>query len=136
MDFIQTIRIPELDPRAVIIFLCFVMAMIVILVTRTVVYSRKKKKYMTAFMESYEEHEDVIAALEAARESFRNRGAEAAAIRQAIYYLHHSIFMDYQTAFEIIEERFTGRKVRDMHDNVLAKEKSKMSRMLLLTTKN
>lgn len=138
MDFIQTmdLKLPEIDYRAVILFLCLIFTMAVILIVRLVIYGRKKKKYMAVFMESYEEHDDVTTALEAARQAFRKKGPEDAVIRQAVYYLHHSIFMDYQTAFEIIEEYFTGRKVRDMHDSVLAKEKKKMSRLLLLTVKN
>lgn len=126
LDYMPGILIPVL----------FVFLLLLGLIIQRIRKSKKQKKYLESFQRAYERKESVASALEEVRSCFKERSKEAQVIRQAVFYLNHSIFMDYETAFDIIEERFKGKKIRNLHDQILEKEKAKKSGMLLLTVKN
>lgn len=119
---------------AAVILLALLLCLV--LLVRGILKRKKQKKYLDRFTEAYDAGAEVIEALEQAGSEFKAQSREAEVIRQALFYLRHSIFMDYETAFSIIEDRFKGNKIRTLHDQVIEKEKEKKSGMLLLTAKN
>lgn len=124
--------------NGVIIAVCVVIVFFCLLIWICSVLGRKRKskRYLETFQKEYENDGNVSLALEAAFAEFRKKSREAEAIRQALFYLDHSIFRDYETAFDIIEEEIKGRKVKDYHTDVIEKEKVKKSRVLLLVKKD
>lgn len=128
----------DLPGNGMIISVCVVIVFFCLLLW---IYSllgrkRKSKRYLETFQRVYENEGNVPQALETASDEFRKKSREAKAIRQALFYLDHSIFRDYETAFDIIEEEIKGRKVKDYHTDVIEKEKVKKSRVLLLVKKD
>lgn len=128
----------DLSGNGVIIAGCVVIVFFCLLLWICSVLGRKRKskRYLDTFQRVYENEGNVPQALESASEEFRKKSREAEAIRQALFYLDHSIFRDYETAFDIVEEQIKGRKVKDYHTDVIEKEKAKKSRVLLLVKKD
>lgn len=128
----------DLPENGVIIAICMVVVILCLLLWMCSFLGRKRKskRYLDAFQKEYENEGNVSLALESASNEFRKKSREAEAIRQALFYLDHSIFRDYETAFDIVEEQIKGRKVKDYHTDVIEKEKVKKSRVLLLVKKD
>lgn len=128
----------DLSGNGVIIAICVVIVFFCLLLWICSVLGRKRKskRYLETFQKVYENEGNVSKALESASDEFRKKSREAEAIRQALFYLDHSIFRDYETAFDIVEEQIKGRKVKEYHTDVIEKEKAKKSRVLLLVKKD
>lgn len=128
----------DLPENGVIIAVCVVIVFFCLLLWICSILGRKRKskRYLETFQRVYENERNVPQALETASDEFRKKSREAKVIRQALFYLDHSIFRDYETAFDIIEEEIKGRKVKDYHTDVIEKEKVKKSRVLLLVKKD
>lgn len=108
-----------------------ILVMIGIIFSRFFWQKRKDRKYLDA-LDTYE-NQGVFHALSTAREQFSATSLEYMALDKGMYYLQHSILMDYQTCFRIIENIFHSKPVKQKHKEILAKEKEKCQ---LLLTKN
>ena len=111
------------------------LAAILFIIILAVIASRKKRarRYVRALSEYYRIHGNVREALKLSAGAFRKRSDAAAAVREAAYHCRHSILRDYRTAFCIVEETIRGKKVRELHKDILEEETAKKNSILLLT---
>ena len=123
----RTIRILLL---AVIIFFLIILCVVVIDYIRK---TKKNRMYVQLFEETYKNN-SVIDTLLKIIEVYKIRSVENLVLRKAINYLQKSCLKDYQTAFAIIEDVFSGKKVKELHNTIIENEKGKL--VLLLEKKN
>lgn len=110
-----------------------VVTIIIILFIFKILSRPHAKKYIRVFSETYEEKGNVLYSLQQAENAYK-RGKVRTAIHSAILHLtRRSILRDYRTAFRIIENTLSGKKVRNLHEEVLEEETRKKSSMLLLS---
>lgn len=90
---------------------------------------KKKKKYLDALNDYYSTL-GVYQSLTAARAEFPQSSLEFLAIDRGLYYLDHSILMDYKTCFKIIENIFASKEIKQKHQEILEQEKAKCALLL------
>lgn len=112
-----------------------ILLLMVLFILKFIINSKSVQRYLDAFSSTYKKEGNVMAALENSLAAFKTKSREAQAIRKSIFYINHSILHDYQTAFSMIEKVIKGKKVKQLHAEVLKQEKEKKNTMLLLTTK-
>lgn len=122
----QTYLLPAICLLVLLILLLFILSFIG--------QEKKGKKYVEAFSSSYEKDKNVMVALENAKGVFKPKSKEAKVIKKGIFYISHSILHDYRTAFSIIEKKIKGKRVKQLHNDVVEQERNKKNSILLLTT--
>lgn len=102
-------------------------AVMAVLLTLFSVMKRKarNKKYCELVTAGYAE-KGVLNALILTRDTFSKRSAEYIILDKAVFYLTMSCLRDYQSAFAMIEDIFSGKDVENLHDRILNTEKNKM----------
>ena len=115
--------------------ICLLVILILLLfILSFIAHEKKGKKYVEAFSSSYDKDENVKAALENAMAAFKPKSKEAQVIKKGIFYISHSILHDYRTAFSMIEKKIKGKRVKQLHNEVIEQERNKKNSILLLTT--
>lgn len=115
--------------------ICLLVLLILILfILSFIEHGKKGKKYVEAFSSSYEKDKNVMTALENSMAAFKPKSKEAQAIKKGIFYISHSILHDYPTAFSMIEKKIKGKRVKQLHKEVVEQERNKKNSILLLTT--
>lgn len=114
---------------AVIVFMTF---MVVKTLLEIKARTKRDSTYVQLFENAYKENSicDTLCKL---KEVYKDGSAEKLVLEKSINYLNHSCLKDYQTAFAMIEDVYTGKKVECFHDKVLKSEKDKA--VLLLEKK-
>ncbi len=81
------------------------------------------KKYIENFRMFYDENKNVKATLESLKTLYKPKSDEIKLINKALFYLNHSILMDYKTALSYIEKKYDSKEVKEFHKSILSEQK-------------
>lgn len=102
------------------------MVVIGIIVISEMNSEKKRNKIYYEALEEIHDKKTVVESLEAIARLFKPKSIEYAVINKALFYLNHSIMMDYETAFNIVEKVFDTPEIAQLHNQILANEENKI----------
>lgn len=102
-------------------------AAVVTFIIMTIVGKRMNKKHEQQYISVMsKKNPSVVDGLKQARNLYRRKSQEWTAIDKAIFYLTHSMFKDYYTAFFTIEKVFKSQETKELHEKIILSEQTRM----------
>lgn len=138
MEFLNRLSryIDELPIWVVPAVYIVLISVLIVIVVYLVLKLRQAQKYVSLLRGYYDEFGDVVNALNLVADDFNNKGRVASVVKDALYYIEHSIRHDYASAFALIESAVQGKKVKETHDEIIRSETEKKRAILLLPLKS
>ena len=131
MELVRELSITESMSFKLIAIGCIMVALYVVLsIVESAIRKHHVNEYIIGFNKAYGETNDIKSTMLLLMSSYSPRKKEAKALKQGIYYLEHSVMMDYKTALSYPADIFHNKEINKLHTKCI--QEAKTQRILML----